>query len=97
MSQQQPRLLLRRRTLDVLYLTISRQGRIAARLAQAPAGNGRFTPLPLNDHPFAASGFIGDYQALAASDDTGFALWNDGGSGRLEIVAQTFPAALSAS
>lgn len=50
------------------------------------------SPLALSSTPFRDAGFIGDYQALAASGHEAYALWNDAQSGRLEIVARTFSA-----
>ena len=92
MAQEQPRLAFSRHQLYLSYLTFSRQGQITENLAHAASGEGRFSSEPLSDRSFRASGFLGDYQALAISGASGYALWNDGRSGRLEIVADRFAA-----
>jgi hypothetical protein len=92
MTQQQPRLVLAGGTLYVSYFSTSRQGQTSEHLARADITNDRFTINPLDEHPFHAAGFLGDYQALAISKPSGYALWNDAGTGRLEIVSERFNA-----
>ena len=90
LTQTQPRLLLTHGRLNLSYFTVSRRAEITEHLAYGAPGRGRLRNQNLSDHSFQASGFLGDYQALAVAGSTGYALWNDGRSGRLEIVAARF-------
>lgn len=91
MTQQQPRRLFARGELYLSYFRISRQGLISEHLVHAHAGARHFSSRTLSDEP-RANGFLGGYQALASTATSGYALWNDGRSGRLEIRADRFAA-----
>jgi hypothetical protein len=90
-SQVQPRLMYINHLLFISFFAIARSGQITEQLVHQTAA-GDFQPQALGTVPFRAAGFIGDYQALAGSGQTAYALWNDAESGRLEIVARSFPA-----
>jgi hypothetical protein len=90
LSQTQPRLVLRRDELFLSYFTTTRQGRISEHLAHGTFAK-HISSATLSAEPFAANEFIGDYQALAITADTGYAAWNDSRPGHLEIVCQPFP------
>lgn len=90
MSQQQPRALFADGQLYLSYFTESRDGLIREQLAHAAATATQFRSTTLSDHAFRSNAFIGDYQALAVTRAGGHALWNDGRSGRLEIVSARF-------
>jgi hypothetical protein len=92
MSQQQPRLLIADGKLFLSYFSVSRQGLISEQLARGDTGTTRLSSRTLSDQPFRANGFLGDYQALALMGKSGYALWNNGRSGRLEILAEHFVA-----
>jgi hypothetical protein len=90
LTQTQPRLLLMQGRLYLSYFTLSREGEITQHLAYGAPSRGTLSSQKLGGGSFKAAGFIGDYQALAVAGSTGFALWNDGRSGRLEIVSGRF-------
>jgi hypothetical protein len=91
LSEVHPRVIFINHRLYISYFAITRSGQITEQLVHQTAA-GDFQPQPLSSAPFRATGFIGDYQALASSGQTSYALWNDGHSGRLQIVARTFSA-----
>lgn len=89
-TQEQPRLAFRHDRVYVSYFTVSRAGQIQERLARASEFGSAFTAQQLPGRPFTATGFLGDYQALALTSHVGYALWNSNRTGRLEIVAAAF-------
>jgi hypothetical protein len=89
-TQVQPRMIYIRHRLYISYFAITRSGQITEQIVHQTAPGG-YQPETLSNTPFRAAGFIGDYQALASSGQTAYAVWNDAQSGRLEIVARTFP------
>ncbi len=91
MTQVQPQMIYIDRRLYISYFAITRSGQVIEQLARQTAA-GDFQPQALSATPFRATGFIGDYQALASNGQTAYALWNDAQSGRLEIIARTFSA-----
>lgn len=91
LAQEQPRLVYDSGRLYMSYFTISRNGATRERLAHAPEDGTLFTQQQLPGSSFAATGFIGDYQALAIAGAHGYAVWNSKQSGRLQIVAGRFP------
>lgn len=90
LAQQQPRLVMARGELYVSYFAVTRTGEISAHLAAAPEARSTFAEIPLGSTPFRSNAWLGDYQALAIQGRYGYALWNDGGSGRLQIAAARF-------
>jgi hypothetical protein len=90
-SQVQPRVTYINHQLYISFFAIARSGQITEQLDHQTA-DGDFEPQALGTVPFRADGFIGDYQALAGSGQTAYALWNETESGRLEIVGRSFPA-----
>ena len=88
-SQVQPRMIYIRHRLYITYFAITRTGEITEQIVHQTASGG-YQYQALSDTPFRATTFIGDYQALASSGQSAYALWNDAQSGRLEIVARTF-------
>jgi hypothetical protein len=90
-TQVQPRMIYIRHRLYMSYFAITRSGQISERIVHQTASGG-FQRQTLGNAPFLAGGFIGDYQALASTRETAYALWNETQSGRLEIVAGTFSA-----
>lgn len=90
MTQTQPRLVFAGPMLLVSYYTFSRAGDVSVWLAGSAGGS--FTTRRLSAGAFRFAGWLGDYQALAATGHSGHALWTAVRNGHLEIVAGRFRA-----
>jgi hypothetical protein len=84
LSQEQPRLAYAHKRLYLSFFTISRQGQTSEQVANTTASH---SPTLLTAPPFKASGFLGDYQALALSGKSGYAIWNGAVDGHLQLFS----------
>jgi hypothetical protein len=75
-TQVQPRIIYVNRRLYLSCFAITRSGQVNEQLVHQTAA-GDFQPQALNSTPFRAAEFIGDYQALATTGQTAYAVWND--------------------
>ena len=90
LTQLQPQLGVVGNQLVASFFTESRDGVYSEWFTSASGLTARFgAPRLVSTARFHASGWIGDYQALATTNDTVHLAWNDGRTGRLQIYSAT--------